>query len=336
MATEKVFRARRNKRNILELYLEGELITIQHLKGRNDIRQEKIAQTYLSKDISDYPSPVEFHITEVAHVTNKKSLEDIWESEGFKDPDGSSLSWWSMKINEADIRAAEEHYLEKLFPEITKEEKTADPPFLSKFTTSPVFLNETSRYGNFRFTFPLTELMEAYKKQECDGQDPVLRIYETKLFKQEIEYVVLVHSPEFNKTFNHFPELKSNPLVSYDGHQIIWTAQAICETHNFQLAIRGKTAVPEPLDSHVRYVWDQVSLAFHSKDVLTFPKRKLKASLSCCELDPSVKLAYNEKHISLDDAKKCIESLQNDDEKEHEKEDEKEEHKSVEVKMEED
>ncbi|XP_073697771.1 uncharacterized protein [Garra rufa] len=336
MATEKVFRVRRNKRNKRELYLEGEHVTIKQLKVRDDIKQEKIAQTYLSKDISDYPSPVEFHIREVAHVTNKKSLEGIWKSKGFKDPAGSSLSWWSLKINEADIRAAEELYLKKLFPDITKEEIAAHPPFLNEFTTSPVFLNQTSRYGNFRFTFPLTELMEAYKKQECDGQEPVLRIHETKLFKQEIGYIVLVHSPEFNKKFSHFPELQSNPLVSYDGHQIIWRAQSICETHNFRLVTHGKTAMPERLDSHEWYVWDQVILAFHTKDVLTFPKRKLKASLSCCELDPNVKLAYNEEHISLDEAKKFIESLQDDDEKEDEKEYEKEEHKSVEVKMEED
>ncbi|XP_073697778.1 uncharacterized protein [Garra rufa] len=272
MATEKVFRARRNKRNIRELFVDGEFITIQHLKDRDDIRLEEKVQKYLSKDISDYPSPVEFHITEVAHVTNKTSLEDIWESEGFMGLDRDRLSWWSLKINEADIKAAEERYLEKLFPDITKEEKTAHPPFLNKFTTSPVFLNEISRYGNFRFTFPLTELMEAYKKQICDGQEPVLRIYETKLFKQEIEYVVLVHSPEFNKKFSHFPELTSNPWVAYDGYQIIWRAQAICETHYFQLVTRGNTAEAQTKYPYQFYVWDQVSLAFHTSEFLTIPK----------------------------------------------------------------
>ncbi|XP_058627995.1 uncharacterized protein LOC131538145 [Onychostoma macrolepis] len=330
MATEKVFRPRMNKRNIRELYLEGKYISIQDLKVRHDISEEQQVQKYLSKDISDYPTLVEFHITEVAHVTNKTSLSRIWNSEGFKGLDRDSLSWWSLKINEADISAAEERYLEKLFPNITKEEKTANPPFLREFTTSPLFLNETSRYGNFRFTFPLTELMEAYKKQKCDGQEPVLRIYETKLFKQEIEYVVLVHSPELNEQFSRFPLLTStpSPVVAYDGHQIIWKAQAICETHNFQLAICGNTAVAQTKYPYPFYVWDQVSLAFHTSEVLTFPKRKLKASLSCCKLDPKVKLAYGENCFSLDEAKKCIESLQDDDEKEDE------EHKSVEVKME--
>ncbi|KAL0151851.1 hypothetical protein M9458_052852 [Cirrhinus mrigala] len=172
--------------------------------------------------------------------------------------------------------------------------------------------------------------MEAYKKQKCEGQEPVLRIYGTKLFKQEIEYVVLVHSPEFNEKFRDFPLLKSNPLVAYDGNKIIWKAQAICETHNFQMVIRGKTAMPEPLYSHVWYVWDQVSIVFHTKDVLTIPKRKMKANLSCCEQDPAVDLAKGEKCASLYEAEKIREGLQYDDENE----DEKEEHKYANLKME--
>ncbi|KAL1281530.1 hypothetical protein QQF64_000333 [Cirrhinus molitorella] len=321
MATEKVFRARINKRRIRELFIDGEYISIQLLKNRDDIKLEQKIQKYLAKDISDYPSPVEFHITEVAHVTNKTSLEDIWELEGFMGLDRYSLSWWSLKINEADIKAAEERYLEELFPDITKEEKTAHPPFLSKFTTSPVFINETSRYGNFRFTFSLTELMEAYKKQICNDKEPVLRIYETKLFKQEIEYVVLIHSPEFNDQLSHFPLLTSNPWVAYDGNKIIWKAQAICETHNFQLVTGQNTAEVQTKYLYQFYVWDQVSLAFHTSEVLTFPKRKLKASLSCCEQDPNVNLSNGQNCSSLDEAKKCIESLQDDDEKEDEKED---------------
>ncbi|RXN27975.1 hypothetical protein ROHU_005383 [Labeo rohita] len=230
------FSPRKNARQAKELVRKGEFIAIKDLKMRDDIKGETISG-YLSKDIPEYPTPLEFHITEVAHVTNKTSLQDIWKSEGFKGLDKDLFSWWSLKINEADITAAEERYIEKLFPDITKEEKIAHPPFLSEFTTSPLFLNETSRYGNFRFTFPLTELMEAYKKQKCEDQEPVLRIYGTKLFKQEIEYVVLVHSPEFNEKFRDFPLLKSSPLVAYDGHQIIWKAQAICETHNFQVIL---------------------------------------------------------------------------------------------------
>ncbi|XP_016416989.1 uncharacterized protein LOC107747078 [Sinocyclocheilus rhinocerous] len=317
------FSPRKNARKAKELVFERKFIAIKDLKMKNDITGETMFR-YLSKDIHEYPSPVEFHITEVAHVTNKTRRPLIWKSGGFKGFKGfgkDSLSWWSLKINEADISAAEERYLEKLFPDITKEEKTAHPPFLSDFTTSPLFLNEFSRYGNFRFTFPLTELMEVYKKQTCEGQEPVLRIYETKLFKQEIEYVVLVHSPEFNEKFRDFPLLTSSPLVAYDGHQIIWTAQAICETHKCKLVKMENGVLTETLEKKYQefYVWDHVSLVFHITKVLTFPKRKLKANLSCCKLDPKVNLANGENCSSLDEAEKIIESLLVD---ESEKEDE--------------
>ncbi|XP_051742536.1 uncharacterized protein LOC127508531 isoform X2 [Ctenopharyngodon idella] len=331
MANTTGFKTRINKRFSKELFLEGKHISIQDLKMREDIRQEQQVQKYLSKDITCYPTPVEFHITEVAHATNKTSLPEIWDSEGFRGLNMNSFSWWSLKINEADIRAAEERFLESSIPNRSKEEIAAQQPFLSKFTTSPAFNNENSRYGNFRFTFPLTELMEAYKKQMCEGEEPVLRVYETKLFKQEIEYVVLVHSPQNNEKFSQYPLLTSSPLVSYDGNQVIWRAQAICETHNFQLEITGNTAVTQYMYSHQFYVWDQVSLVFHVNGVLTFPKTKLKASLSCCEHDQQVNLSHGENCSSLDEAEKFTESLPDD---EFKKEDEKEEDKSGDLNME--
>ncbi|CAM4455712.1 unnamed protein product [Leuciscus chuanchicus] len=327
-ATDNSFRESWNKRRALELYLEGEHVNIQNLKMRDDIRQTNVVQKYLSKDITDYPTPVEFHITELTHVTNKTRLQKIWDSEGFM----GFGTWWSLKISEADIRAAEERFLEWRFPDRSKEEIAAQQPFLSKFTTSPAFINESSRYGNFRFTFPLTELMEAYKKQMCEDEEPVLRVYETKLFKQEIEYVVLVHSPEFNEKFSKYPLLTSSPLVSYEGNQIIWRAQAICETHNYQLEIHGKTAVTQNMYPYQYYVWDQLSLVFHINkgEVLTFPQRKIKASLSCCEADKNVNLSNGENCSSIEEAEKFLESLQDDDEKK----DEKQENALEEVKME--
>ncbi|KAL1276659.1 hypothetical protein QQF64_036282 [Cirrhinus molitorella] len=293
------------------------------------LEQEQQVQRYLSKCIPDYPTPVEFNSTELTHVTNKTRVQEIWKSGGFKGLDKDSFSWWSLNINETEIRAAEERYLESLFPNRSEEERAAQHPFLSQFTTSPAFDFETSRYGNFRFTFPLIELMEAYKMQKCNGEEPVLRIYGTKVFKQEIEYVVLVHSPEFNEQFSQFPEITSSPLVAYDGKKIIWRAQAICETHILQTVIRGNIVFTERMRSHQFYVWDHISLVFYTKDVLTFPKRKLKASLRGCDLHPNVNLSNGENCRSCSEAEKFIETLQDD-----EKQDEKEEHKSVEVKME--
>ncbi|CAM4454276.1 unnamed protein product [Leuciscus chuanchicus] len=312
MANAARFSAERNARQAIVLVCEGEFIAINDPKLRDNIKETKM-YGYLSKNIPNYPTPVEFHITELTHVTNKTRLPGIWKSEGFKGLDQDSLSWWSLKINEADIRAAEERFLESSFPGRSEGEIAAQQPFLSEFTTSPAFINETSRYGNFRFTFPLTEVMEAYKKQMCEDEEPVLRVYKTTFFQQEIEYVVLVHSPQFNEKFSKYPLLTSSPLVSYEGNQIIWRAQAICETHKCQLVINGNQASFQKLERKKQefYVWDQLSLAFHVNGVLTFPKRKLKASLSCCEIDPNVNLSNGENCSSLDAAEQFLNSLPN-------------------------
>lgn len=125
LSSQANFNPKTNARKAKPFVCKGEHIAIKDLEKKDDIKNRHMYKTYLLKDIPEYPSPVEFHITEVAHVTNKTSLEKICESEGFKGLDTDSFSWWSLKINEADIRAAEERYLEKLFPDMTKEEKNS-------------------------------------------------------------------------------------------------------------------------------------------------------------------------------------------------------------------
>lgn len=281
-----------NSRRFPELICDGKHITIKELKTIRELKPETVK--YLSHNIDMYPNPVKFHITELTHVTNKSNFEKIWKSEGFKgftDRDYMPLSWWSLKINEENIRDAEKRYLEDI-PNITKEQIAEQQPFLSKFTTSPSFKNETSRFGNFRFTIPLTELMESYKVNICDGRNPVLRVYQTKIYKQEIVYAVLVHSPQMNNEFQNYPELTSNSesLVSIqvETGQITWNAQAICETHNNQLILdegmEKATVTPTQLPYQERfYVWDHVSLAFHLPwgKVLPF----LKPKMDYCKID---------------------------------------------------
>lgn len=103
--------------------------------------------------------------------------------------------------------------------------------------------------------------------------------------------------------------------------QIIWKAQAICETHSYKLEIHGKTAVRQNMYSCQYYVWDQLSLVFHINkgEVLTFPQRKLKASLSCCEADRNVNLSNGENCSSIKEAEQFLESLQDDEKKERRK-----------------
>lgn len=268
---------------------------------------------YLTRSIPNYPTPTEFHISEVTHVTDLYGLHKILESEGFKaydnDNDDEKFSWWSLKIDKESIQAAEERYLEKVFPNRSQEQTERQELFLSKFTTSPAFHIDESRYGNFRFSFPLNDLMEKYRVQMCGDQDPVLREYKTMFYKKEIMYVVLVHSPEDNERFKKFPSIENSSFVDYEESQILWKAQAIGDDIRFNLMLikEDNIAKAEPVNKQY-YVWDNVCLAFHLKDVLKFPKETLKKSLTPCNVTKihSVK----GKCCSYEEAKEILNKLQ--------------------------
>lgn len=249
----------------------------------------------------------------MTHVTDLYGLHKILESEGFKaydnDNDDEKFSWWSLKIDKESIQAAEERYLEKVFPNRSQEQTERQELFLSKFTTSPAFHIDESRYGNFRFSFPLNDLMEKYRVQMCGDQDPVLREYKTMFYKKEIMYVVLVHSPEDNERFKKFPSIENSSFVDYEESQILWKAQAIGDDIRFNLMLikEDNIAKAEPVNKQY-YVWDNVCLAFHLKDVLKFPKETLKKSLTPCNVTKihSVK----GKCCSYEEAKEILNKLQ--------------------------
>ncbi|KAK3538122.1 hypothetical protein QTP70_030296, partial [Hemibagrus guttatus] len=216
----------------------------------------------------------------VAHATEETGFKGILESEEFNPPN-SEFSWWDLKINKDEIKTAEKNYMERNIPSMAQE-LCEEKSFLEKFTTSPLFKLEESRYGNYRFTFPLTELMERYKKQNCGGEDPVLRVYGTMTYKQEIVYTVLIHSPEDNERFGEYPLLEASEWVRYQDGKIIWRAQAICETHWYQF-ISGEVQKPNDYEF---YVWDQVSLVFHlpNSKALKIPREQLIEALKACEI----------------------------------------------------
>ncbi|XP_060788873.1 uncharacterized protein LOC132893760 [Neoarius graeffei] len=284
-----------NSRRIKERYISGEHVSVQRLRELIPLMVPPSPMTkYIIKEIPPYPTPVEFWVSDVAHVTDESGVMGILESEQFLAPE-SVFSWWDLKMNKEEIRAAEERYMEG------QSELNEQKPFLEKFTTSPLFQIEKSRYGNYRCTFPLTDLMQWYKEQNCGGEEPVLRVYETITYKQLIVYVVLIHSPEDNERFGGYPLLEASEWVRYQDGKITWKAQAICETHWYRFD-SGEVQSLDP--NHQFYVWDQVSFVFHlSKDtkphkVLKIPRERLIEALEACDLDSEINLSRNKNHES--------------------------------------
>ncbi|XP_044227190.1 uncharacterized protein LOC122995874 [Thunnus albacares] len=222
-----------NRRGHTEHFCEGQHLTLGDLKEK--ARERVLRNQYLFKEyIPAYPRP-EFHVTHLKHDTDRAGLEGIGRDKGFCDPDPEEsprLVWWSLMMRPEDIQSAERRLLEQIYPDRTEEQVQNQQRFLEKFATSPAFL-KSSRLGSYRFTFPLEELLTAYSQQLCANAQPVMRVYKTVLYKQEVMYAVLVHSPANEKLFSKFPLLTDDPnaICAYrDGH-FIWRPEAMCGTH---------------------------------------------------------------------------------------------------------
>ncbi|XP_029303911.1 uncharacterized protein LOC115018831 [Cottoperca gobio] len=169
-------------------------------------RAQHLSNRYLIKtNIPSYPRP-EFHVRHVKHDTNTNGLRGIRSDNGFKNPFEDGLLWWTLSVGADEIQSAEQLLLENTYLDQTEEQARTQQSFLGKFATSPAF-KKTSRMGSYRFTFPLEELLEAYRQQFCRGAQPVMRVYETVLYKQEVMYAVLVHSPTNQDQFSGYPLL---------------------------------------------------------------------------------------------------------------------------------
>ncbi|XP_062288593.1 uncharacterized protein LOC133993624 [Scomber scombrus] len=221
-----------NRRGHDEHVWYREHLNLDELKKR--VESEKIENNYLFKDnIPLYPRP-EFHVTHLKHDTERKGLRGIKERNGFCDPDpeGSRLVWWSLMVRPEDIQSAERRLLDQIYPDRTEEQAQMQQSFLGKFAASPAFM-DSSRLGSYRFTFPLEELLTAYSQQLCSGAQPVMRVFKTVLYKQEVMHTVLVHSPANQELFSGYPLLTDDPnaVCAYRDGRFIWRPEAMCNTH---------------------------------------------------------------------------------------------------------
>ncbi|XP_006809948.2 uncharacterized protein LOC102799676 [Neolamprologus brichardi] len=277
--------------------------TVEHFKKyvhlklddlREVARASVFGNQYIFKmNIPEYPKP-EFHVSHLKHDTGRESLCQVYKDGGFKDPlngaeepDKLSLVWWSLAVAPEEILSAERMLLENTFPHRTEEQAHRQQNFLMDFATSPAF-GEKSRYGSYRFTFMVQEVLKAYSEQFCSGMLPVMRVFKTSLYKQEVMYAVLVHSPDDDEAFKQYPKLVDDPkaVCAYRDGRFIWTSEAMCETHRYELRRdeENNLAVVVP-SCNEYYVWDNVALALYVKSgqVLKFDSHDLKKNLSICE-----------------------------------------------------
>ncbi|XP_023254698.1 uncharacterized protein LOC111649176 [Seriola lalandi dorsalis] len=248
------------------------------------------------KTIPPYPRP-ELQVSHLKHDTDQEGLRGIKRDGGFRAAD--CLQWWSLAVKPEDISAAETRLLEETYPDRTEQQAQTQHSFLGRFATSPAFL-ETSRPG-------ICSCL-----QFCSGAPPVLRVFETVLYKQKVMYVVLVHSPA-NKKFQKLPLLSDDPAVCvYNDGRFTWRSQAMCETHRYQLVQRpdeNQMEVQELFGNDVEfYVWDDVAIALHMEEgqVLKFDDDQLRRNLKICGPgEPVIRKPFD----SFEKAKYVVEEL---------------------------
>ncbi|CAI5660583.1 uncharacterized protein LOC102079137 [Oreochromis niloticus] len=292
----------RNSRGIPEDYLISEHAKLSRLK---EVAQHTyFYRRYLSiEDIHDYPRP-EFHVAQLKHDTQRQALLQIRKDEGFKDPCGGSsdphnlsLVWWSLAVGTEEIQEAEARLLKKTYPKQTEEQAAKQKSFLWRFATSAAF-SEKSIFGPYRFTFMVEEVLEAYSNQFCSGAPPIMRVFKTSLYKQEVVHVVLVHSPANQELFSKYPLLpRDDPdaVCTYKDGRFIWRPEAMCETHRYKLIQKPNENQMAYKDqqSEVFYVWDNVAIALHVEQgqVLKFDCDLLKEKITFCEKHPAISLS---------------------------------------------
>ncbi|XP_039882971.1 uncharacterized protein LOC120730614 isoform X2 [Simochromis diagramma] len=298
-----IMRTQRNRRGRLEHFLYCKHSRLNHLK--QEVQRYGLENQYIfSEDIPAYPRP-EFHVSRVKHDTERRGLCCIRVDDGFGDPHRQVLVWWSLAVGPEEIQEAETRLLEETHPNRTEEQAARQRSFLWRFASSPAF-SEKSRLGSYRFTFPLQEVLTAYSEQFCSGAPPIMRVFMTSLYKQEVQYSVLVHSPANQLLFSRFPLLPDDDpdaVCAYRDGRFIWRPEAMCKTHSYELTHRpdGNHVDAQQLIRRVFYVWDNVAVALHveNRRVLTFDADRLRQNLRFCW--PDEVTARNDEEEEFDD-----------------------------------
>ncbi|XP_073474222.1 uncharacterized protein [Aquarana catesbeiana] len=276
----------------------------------------------------------EFPVNNLQHVTDKSSMDGIYMEECFKIIKSDfrfaykDFSFWSADIAQKDITAARKKACKEA-KEILPE-SIFDPhekKISKQFANSPAFNKYASRYGNFKFSFQLSDLLKLYQDQHCVGKEPQLRILGTDLYKQEITHYIVVHSPDQSHPFMN---LEVMPTVE-DGDHFVHLRDKIVywrpESTSISLKVKiskdspGPEKCSQPCDhfkvddkcvyiKDIKSVWNHLVFAFHlpNHHGLKIQKMQLFRSLKACKIDKSPLLDQN-KWLELNMARNFIKEM---------------------------
>ncbi|XP_044145265.1 uncharacterized protein LOC122934119 [Bufo gargarizans] len=254
--------------------------------------------------------PLEFPVCTLQHVTSQEGAKKILDSKSFKGreherPEFNALSFWSAEVSLDNIQMGRLQVYKKMKTVVKAEDfATFCKEMMEQFANSPAFDKSASRYGNFKFSFPLSDLLSRYKTQHCKGREPQLRILGTDVYKQEIAHYILVHSPD-TIDFIDLPMVSNKPnsqdVVSWIDETLYWRPEST--SNSLSLKIFGNSCTARCSDLQKprrstsrprtwrkartflpRCVWNHLMLCFHlpNDGELKTPVQDLLSNLTPC------------------------------------------------------
>lgn len=284
-----------------------------------------------------------FLVSNLQHVTDLFSMYEVYKQDGFKAteiqsrPEFKDLSFWSASISLDDIDGGRQRALENvkglLSPEmaIMYEEKVRE-----QFANSSAFNQSASRYGNFKFSFPLSELLSLYQASLQDlgfwYGEPELRILGTDIYKTEIAHYILVHSPDVTE-FSDLPIVPSYdqnscgplPFVYRKMGSLYWRPESTASALKIKITEQGSiinecclncdffitNGYCRHTEEGIYSVWNHLIFAFHlpGDRLLKVPKHQLLQKLTTCNTEEPY---LGKESLEPEAARKIIQRLKED------------------------
>ncbi|OCT93447.1 hypothetical protein XELAEV_18016516mg [Xenopus laevis] len=295
--------------------------------------------SYITRTIPDgfLQLGITFPITNLQHVTTQHSMIQIMKSEFFSAETSIDLPWrhpsarllyWSVQVPPDEIKKGRQKAFQKVQSKVESDNaKANEEDFNLQFANSPAFNADASRYGNFKFSFSLSDLLSAYNKLS-PGYKQEFKVLGTAMYKQEIAHIVLVHSSDTTQ-FNDLPSVsetnaKPFPFVFQEDGKLYWRPESTAANLKMRITANQCHIRECPVScyyfrtqgtcDHYRdtyTVWNHLVFAFHLPDKknLRIHREKLKEGLRACGiLEPY--LREKETKLTQQEAEDIIWSLE--------------------------
>ncbi|KAL3878293.1 hypothetical protein ACJMK2_030658 [Sinanodonta woodiana] len=242
-----------------------------------EIRKYRYTRDYVKYNGEEYYPNItkRLKFSEIIHATHQDKLLSILHDGGLK-PGRKIIPDCTLYIFVDELK---DYYImqcrmeNQLFSPVTDISAAVD---CRSIVNSPCF-EPMSRYGDFKLTFEIQNVIEAYSQQFCLSRKPDFRMLGTFIYKMEIMHTVLV-CPPFTEDAETYPLLDQSqtPVICEDPEKegtFIWCPDSTGD--------KDKAAKDHNKRGPFRR-WEHVTFAFCVPDGIIFKLDHLSSHVSVC------------------------------------------------------